>query len=305
MNKLVAYYQPGNQYAHVAAIGENREWVNPYTHLRSYMIDVCFGPVPFDYSEMAPAYESTEDTRQGERLYDVVATDKYIAFVGIITNSSFLSIRKCDKSGVLTTPACRNYYIYDLPAQGVPCAAAMEGDKIATAQECIIINQVENATHVRLFDLQTMNMYSAQSMRSTYKSFINDLTYMPYDKTLLLVHVDQNGSNPDHRVVYFRPTTPTPYLTHAVTDANHGSLSYIETFKSQFFIVGDGDIIMSHFRPNVASNNRCIDVSLREIEKLQTVPFLKKEYYNVLAVEESNSTPFLPTALNYSVDCIH
>ena len=304
VNKLVAYYQPGNRYAHVAAIGERRYYANPHTRLRSYMIDVCFGPGPFGYSARVQSYVDQDDTSQIERLYDVVSTKNYIAFVGIITNSSSLTIRKCDKSGIFSTNTHETIFQYRLPYYGVPYAVALKDDKIATASECIIINQVENATHVRLFDLPTMTMYAAQSMSSPYKSFINDLTYMPYDNTLLLVHVDQNGSYPDHRVVYFKLSATPPYNTYAITTADKRNLSSITLHNSRFFIVSDGEKIMSHYKPWVHPSNTCINIDTREIQDLDLIPYDKIQYTGHLVDGNPDHTPFFPTALSYSSDCI-
>lgn len=305
VNQLAAFNNPVDNIPHVAAIGERRFSSEPYIRLRTYMIDAKFDPMAIASADVMDCYINSSDTSETERLYDVVVTDKFVAFVGIITNAGFLTIRKCDKNGVLTTNTYKTLYQYNLPHYGVPYAAAMEDDKIAIAAECIISGEVSNATHVRLFDLPTMDMYAGQSMRSSTKSFINDFTYMPCDKTLLLVHVDQNGSSPDHRVVYFQPTTTPPYTTYAVTDANHRNLSYIDVFKSQFFIVGDGEIIMSHYKPCVTPSNTCIDVSTREIEKLDVYkPFgietrpNSKRYANPIFIVS-------PTNLSYSVDCIN
>ena len=220
VNQLAAFNNPVDNIPHVAAIGERRFSSEPYIRLRTYMIDAKFDPMAIASADVMDCYINSSDTSETERLYDVVVTDKFVAFVGIITNAGFLTIRKCDK-------------------------------------------------------------------------------------TLLLVHVDQNGSSPDHRVVYFQPTTTPPYTTYAVTDANHRNLSYIDVFKSQFFIVGDGEIIMSHYKPCVTPSNTCIDVSTREIEKLDVYkPFgietrpNSKRYANPIFIVS-------PTNLSYSVDCIN
>lgn len=300
VNKLVAYYQPGNRYAHVAAIGE----YSPYTRPRAYMIDVCFGPGPFDYAKKVMSYVNPDDTNQIERLYDVVSTKNYIAFVGVLTNSGSLTIRKCDKSGIFSTNTYETIFQYRLPYSGIPYAVAMKDDKIATASECIIISNVANATHVRLFDLPTMNMYAAQSMSSPFKSSIYDLTYMPYDSTLLLVHVDQNGSYPDHRVVYFQLSATPPYNTYAITTADKRNLSSITLHNSRFFIVSDGEKIMSHYKPWVSPQNTCINIDTRVIQDLDLIPYDKIQHTGRLVDGDTTRTQFLPTALSYSADCI-
>ena len=234
-------------------------------------------------------------------INDVVATDNYVAFVGLNNDYSKLSIRRADKYSVFMS----GYRIYDYNCLTMckPVATAMNDDNIAVATSYEINPSVSNRIEIRSFKLGTMNMYDAQGFLAPDKSTAEDIIYVPRQNKLLLVPMLWQTTGAHYPVIYIDPGRSTPYNAPTVTPTSILS-SHINLYDNDYFLLGGGGKVFAHFISSLDPNDNCISIGDYKMEAIEEVNYVEKRKNVSGTGSVTHSIIMNPTDHHYIPLCI-
>lgn len=176
------------------------------------------------------------------KLDDIVATDPYVALIGVEIAQYAASIWLCDK-GDVTNSMMDNYYRFQMDQAedlfSVQMAAWMKDDEIAVAYMGYDRSASVYTTRIRYYDLGASpmpQMINAQQFGLGEKGAPCDMTYMPVTKTLLLTQYQ--ASDPEqYHIMYLDPLQTVPYTAVAIRDADGKCYAAIDCDRASTYYV--------------------------------------------------------------------
>ena len=311
VTKLVAYRNSKKKGVCVAAIGmelvkiENAD--STYTYWNKYHMIECtnYGGSPFSVTtrecDFTPDY-----SEWSEIPTDVIKSDKYVAFVGLLSNWNGMFIRKGDVNGIFSNNMIDTIHQFGVPTQAItslPLAENIKYDTIAVATAHEEYSGAYSA-QIRLFYLPNMDMCYAQRMQLAEKGDIKDLVYMRRHRTLLMVESTLLGDY----IVYARPNLLSSYSTSAIglmsPAYNNEIIMSLDRHNADYYIFTTSKHWVLHRMSSSILADFCINKQSRIFDSWDItidIPKYHKREYEFFHFE---SRALNPTNFNRSIDCI-
>lgn len=237
LNRLAAFRNDAKNGVGVAAIGTKTVFIAPYIMENTYMV-WCdnYGGNPFSVSiRRCKIYWST--TPSSESLNDVVITEKYVAYVGIYTASSLVTIRKGDRNGPFSSTlidTIHSYYFDAIGMESLPIAEALGPDTLAVGYTCEDLPD-RHAVHIHFFDLSDMTMYNTHRLElpGRSKMHMREMVYMAKHKTLLVC--TESGSG--YEVIYTRPAAMGTYTYPILAISNSEEIFSMDHHNGDYYLL--------------------------------------------------------------------
>ena len=255
VTKLAAYRNTRMNGVGIAAIGTNQDGY--------YMIECNnYGGC----TTFSAASRRCFNQSQIETLTDVVVTENYVGFVGIMTNTYEVCIRRGDKNGIFASTLIDTIHRYGYGATMIktpPVAETLDGDKIAVAAN--FVNEypsgTEHSAQIFLFNLANMDFFDAWSMIQPDVISVTDLVYMPSKRILLMAIVSSDGG---YFVVHTLPFSPIDYTASVMVLKNREDICSMDFRNSSYFILSTQYHWMLQKLTNPCLPNSCIET--RDVE---------------------------------------
>ena len=228
LNKLVEFSDT------VVAIGEKIISVAPYTYSLYYIFNCSNIMSPVSTYEIAPL--STK-----ERCYDVILTQRFVAFMGYEEGYDALSIRRSLRrntwSGLLDT-------LYYYPTGATEAFSAlhsttMNNNIIATTY--LHIKNTRAYTRIRPFNISTMVNTRSQQFSLDDRHEPQDITYIPRDMSLVVLTDFTNLLGYNFNFVHLIPSATTNYTTQFEYIPGYAFES-LTTMGIGFYLAGKGPL---------------------------------------------------------------
>ncbi len=243
---------------------------------------------------------------QIETLTDVVVTKNYVGFVGIMSNTYEVCIRRGDKNGIFASTlidTIHQYGYWVTRIETLPVAETLEDDKIAVA--AVFVDEqpsgIVRSAQTFLFNLANMDFFNAWRMVQADILSVTDLVYMPSKNILLMAIVTSEGG---YFIVQTTPYSPVSYTTTVITLTNREDICSMDFRNSSYFILSTTHHWMLQKLIHPCLPNSCIET--RDVEFLhETVTLDYPLPYKVLWYSYQFYHDKLPQRdFVYSVDCI-
>ena len=175
-----------------------------------------------------------------ERADDVVVTDNWVAVVTSYPALNAMVIHRCPKNNVVGS--LDNYYYYVVPDQeGVSHCCHMKGDTIGIVTLYSTFGTAPYETHMRVVDLATMTMTSAQGFQLLDKAEPAEVVYMPSHATLVMLQGQLFPSTLYHYpYIYWQPYSPTPYLAQGIYENYDYVFSSMDRLTPDHIVLAGG-----------------------------------------------------------------
>ena len=302
VTKLAAYRNTRMNGVGIAAIGTRKDPEVPSIE-KYYMIECNnYGGSPTFSASSRECFTQS----QIETLTDVVVTENYVGFVGIMTNTYEVCIRRGDKNGIFASTLIDTIHRYGYGATMIktpPVAETLDGDKIAVAAD--FVNEypsgTEHSAQIFLFNLANMDFFDAWSMIQPDVISVTDLVYMPSKRILLMAIVSSDGG---YFVVHTLPFSPIDYTASVMVLKNREDICSMDFRNSSYFILSTQYHWMLQKLTNPCLPNSCIEA--RDVEFFHVTVSIDGPLYHVWIWSYSRYyLDKLPqNNFVYSLDCV-
>ena len=178
-----------------------------------------------------------------ERADDVVVTDNWLAIVSYFPAQDEIIIHRCSKNNVAAT-FDNNFYCYPMPyLEGLNHCCHMKGDTIADALLYCTAGTGPYESHLRIFDLNTMTMTSAQRFPLLEKAEPQEVVYLPNYATLVTLQYQMYPlGDLHHTFVHWKPYNATPYNANLMRESQYDlSFQTVDKLTPKHIIAAGGD----------------------------------------------------------------
>ena len=208
-----------------------------------------------------------------EIIHDVVVTDNYVAFVGVVSGSSdSITLHICNKGYNVLNPNSPylNYfntsYRYSLGTNsGSPFyhACALDGDMIAIATQDEM-SMTSNDITVRTFDLATHTMTNAQNLQCYSHPNLKDVVYIPNKNRVVLLYngyFRQTGNYCDIFCTVDPYNVSSNYVLPGITDnVFHSKFSSLDAMQGFYFVTTGGKYGFTADASSFSSGIMCYNI---------------------------------------------
>ena len=239
-DKIKAYVDDLTQDVIIVVLG--KDYFDPVTDLRvnvSHLFVGYFDGVNYNYVDYSmPIYNpiNIEDY-----LQDLVLTDDYIVAVGIKSQlSQEFRLSRIKKGNI----GMMEYYTVTDPAPNAlnsPCVLeSLPGNDVAFASYYFDVNGGNYYMRIYTFDMDNFTNTGVQDVKLPSKTVPDDMQYLPYDNSLLLLLSvwDYPSPNDQSSIVYYLDPYATASYTADFMYDNTYRLRSIDKMPGSHFLLG-------------------------------------------------------------------
>lgn len=212
LRRLVAYKDTWAN-DRVVAIGIDRS-ITMVDAFAASVVVACEITGTFPYTLSYSYANSLNIVSASEQWRDIVYNGTNVILVGHV-NMDKLIMRVCDPDNP-TTGIIDFLHFYPLPRKLVDAeirGTYMHDETIAVTYRGMQSANTTDYTHLRVFDISSMVNLFSQETYVPYKSYIHELTYLPTDKSIVLLQDFPSGGIFTSNFVYMMPETNLAYNT--------------------------------------------------------------------------------------------
>lgn len=277
----------------------------PYTCADHQLVEADFVDGVLTNVQYAQTAESPANV---EELYDVVETDNYVAVIAVERPNHELTIHRCDKGNVLGT--FEHYSVYPILCDTYEpgyIGCHVKADMVAVASFAWVSPaQHDYRTQVRVIDLPSQTMVSAQEYKMDEKTVPSEMVYFPDHSTLVLLQNQMLDPYAWRRAfVHLRPFAATPYLAEAHFESSM-SVPFVSLDKAgnNYYVTTGGECWMLKDIATTPSVSSCYGYCGIEVRDIPTDRPMNRETYLTIAttyLAQSSSSHYSSTS--YSIIC--
>ena len=239
-DKIKAYVDDLTQEVNIVVLG--KKYTDPVADLRvdrSYLFIGHFDGV--NYSCVSYALPITNLQNIEDYLQDLVLTDDYIVAVGIRSQQSQeFQLSRIKKGNI----GMMEYYTVTDPAPNAlnsPCVLErLQGNDVSFASYYFDVNGGNYYMRIYTFDVDNFANTGIQDVKLPSKTVPDDMQYLPYDNSLLLLLSvwDYPSPNDQSSIVYYLDPYATASYTADFMYDNTYRLRSIDKMPGSHFLLG-------------------------------------------------------------------
>ena len=238
-DKIKAYLDDETQKVNIVVLG--KDYLDPVTDLRvnvsclfvGYFDGVNYNYVDYSFAQSIPYVD--------EVYQDIVLTDDYIVAVGISDQQSQeFQLSRIKKSNL----ALMDYYLVVDPSQSALNSPfvleSLQGNDVTFTSYYYDINGGNDYMRLYTFDMDNFVNTGVQDVKLPSKTVPDDMQYLPYDNSLLLLLSvwDYPSPNDQSSIVYYLDPYATASYTADFMYDNTYRLRSIDKMPGSHFLLG-------------------------------------------------------------------
>ncbi len=242
-SKIKVYLDEVTQKVGVAINGGDYNQNNLFAITNSDLIVGQINGTNFNYYRYDESHPNNIGFNYSIRFFDIVITDDYIVSVGMNTYNTqeiYLSRIKKTNLGVC------NYLTINDPANlavnTAPIVEKLEGNDVAfTSLYSDVFNNIHYARVYR-YDMDNFINTGIQDVALQEKATLDDLLYLPYDQSLLLLSstaTSPASGNICSSIYYLYPYATSPYTADYMYEEDERWITLERMLVSHFVIGGE------------------------------------------------------------------
>ena len=240
VNRIKVYRDEATQNVNVAIVaGIYRSGCEGYIVDKTFLFVGQTDGINFDYYKYNISLPSYCEYNYNETIIDVAITDDYIVAVGMNTYSSRdIYLSRINKSNLASLEYLT---ITDPSSISLNSTIVMESLKTNDVAFSSLYSSADvHYMRVYVFDVGNFINKNIQDVKLPEKTMPDDMLYLPYDGTLLLLLTAgrfPQMQDESSMVYYLDPYATQPYTVDFMYDANNRWYSF-DRLTSSYFVVG-------------------------------------------------------------------
>lgn len=240
VNRIKVYWDEATQNVNVAIVGgKYKDDCSGYIIEKSILFVGQTDGITFDYHRFDMNANSSCEYNYNIPFQDIVITDDYIVAVGYETKTSQNIVLSKIKKSNLTS--LEYLTITDPSSISLNSTIVMESLKTNDVAFSSLYSSADvHYMRVYVFDVDNFINKNIQDVKLPEKTMPDDMLYLPYDGTLLLLLTAgrfPQMQDESSMVYYLNPYDTQPYTADFMYDANNRWRSF-DRLTSSYFVVG-------------------------------------------------------------------